>query len=90
MNLKSHFIFTLYTIYGILLKGEPGTSAAYVRVCVCARARYVCLRAHVAGQQQGRVTHAGPGRKVRSSHSHVHVCLCACACVRALNVRKRA
>lgn len=62
MNLKSNLIFTLYTIYGILLKGEPGTSGC-VRarcMCVCALCLCVCvcvccLRAHVAGQQQGRV-----------------------------------
>lgn len=41
MNLKSHLIFTLYTIYGILLKGEPGTSGAYVYVCCVL---YVCRR----------------------------------------------
>lgn len=69
MNLKSHLIFTLYTIYGILLKGETGTSG--VRVCfVCVL--YVFVRAHVTGQQRGRMkgqnarSHAGPDKKMRS------------------------
>lgn len=47
MNLKSDLIFTLYTIYGILFKGEAGMSGARVFVCV----PYACLCAHAAGQQ---------------------------------------
>lgn len=47
MNLKSDLIFTLYTIYGILFKGEAGMSGARVFVVM----RYACLCTHVAGQQ---------------------------------------
>ena len=63
MNQKSHLIFTLYTIYGILLKGESGTSGAYMRV-FCAYC--VCVLVHVTGQQQGRME----GQQHARSQSH--------------------
>ena len=43
MNLKSNLIFTLYTIYGILLKGEPGTSACVRARCIRVCALYICV-----------------------------------------------
>lgn len=76
MNLKSHLIFTLYTIYGILLKGEPcatgrggGEGAADVPVCLCVRLLrvLVCVHALVVGQQQGRTT------KGQTARSHTRV-----------------
>lgn len=78
MKLKSHLIFTLYTIYGILLKGEPGTGGAYVReLCVCAW----CVYAHVPGQQQGRIN------PLRYSHTHTHAQSLSFTCTIRVSVR---
>lgn len=88
MKLKSHLIFTLYTIYGILLKGEPGTGGAYVRelsMCVlCIRA---CSRP-TAGQDKPSPLHTHTHTLTdRASHSHVlYVSLCLRVyCIRVLN-----
>ena len=35
MNLNNHLVFTLYAVYGILLKGERETDV-HARACVCA------------------------------------------------------
>lgn len=81
MKLKSHLIFTLYTIYGILLKGEPGTGGAYVReLSMCVMCIRACSRP-TAGQDKPSPLHI---------HTHTHsqiellihmcyTCLCACA-----------
>lgn len=100
MKLKSNLIFSLYTIYGILLKGEPGTSGAYVSLCLCVCV-IMCVYTHVAGQQQGRMmkgqntrSYAGRGRGRGFSFSctfsltlivPAQVCTCVeCACVSLL------
>jgi len=68
MNLKSHLIFTLYTIYGILLKGESactsGARACGVYVWGGGRARALLqanTRAGYRGAGARARSHAGPG-----------------------------
>lgn len=97
MNLKSHLIFSLYTIYGILSKGEPGTSGAYVRLCLCMYVRNnVCTRAcyrPTEGQDDEGAnarSHTGRGRNSPIAVFFIFLILMYILmrkCVRALNVR---
>lgn len=88
MKLKSHLIFTLYTIYGILLKGEPGTGGAYVReLSMCVMCIRACSRP-TAGQDKPSPLHIHTHTLTdRASHSHVlYVSLCLRVyCIRVLN-----
>lgn len=88
MKLKSHLIFTLYTIYGILLKGEPGTGGAYVReLSMCVMCIRACSRP-TAGQDKPSPLHTHTHTLTdRASHSHVlYVSLCLRVyCIRVLN-----
>lgn len=93
MNLKSHSIFTLYTIYGILFKGEAGMSGARVCVmCVCARMLQASSRAGLSGRTRGH-TRVLAGRRGARALSQGFSFSCTCGsvpardCVRALNVR---
>lgn len=74
---KTRLIFTLYTIYGILFKGES---------CARVRARGVCVfgRGRVMWQNAVRSTHAFTRGAVLPGGE---VCVCVCACTRVYRAR---
>lgn len=76
MILKTHLIFTFYTIYGILFKGESGV---YVRMCwrcVCLQGRswaWWCGRTH--GLTRGPGWQKDPSLSLSHTHTFTNTCV---------------
>lgn len=65
MHLNTHLIFTLYTIYGILFKGEAEMSGARACVPMLASFVYVCVRVCVCACVRSRASRASRRGRVK-------------------------